>query len=247
MRIDIITLFPEFFEGLKTHSVIGRAVGNGTIEIATHNLRDYSTDKYKTVDDRPYGGGPGMVLRFDILLKALNDVKAKSSDHSPKSAQGSELRTTKIILLTPQGQVYKQKIAQELAKESNLILICGHYEGFDERIREYVDLEISIGDYVLTGGEIPAMIVVDSVARLLPGVFGDEASSQDESHTAGLLEYPQYTRPEEYEGKKVPPILLGGNHPEIEKWRREQAKERTKIRRPDLFSDKQTGDKVSQQ
>ncbi|OGD74644.1 tRNA (guanosine(37)-N1)-methyltransferase TrmD, partial [Candidatus Collierbacteria bacterium RIFOXYA2_FULL_46_10] len=212
MRIDIITLFPEFFEGLKTHSVIGRAVGNGTIEVVTHNLRDYSTDKYKTVDDRPYGGGPGMVLKVDVLHRALIDVRRKTSDESAK-----------VILLTPQGQVYKQKIAQELAKESNLILICGHYEGFDERIREYVDLEISIGDYVLTGGEIPAMIVVDSVARLLPGVLGDEASSQDESHTAGLLEYPQYTRPEEYEGKKVPPILLGGNHPEIEKWRREQA------------------------
>ena len=224
MRIDIITLFPEFFEGLKTHSVIGRAVGNGTIEIATHNLRDYSTDKYKTVDDRPYGGGPGMVLKVDVLHRALIDVRRKTSDESAK-----------VILLTPQGQVYKQKIAQELAKESNLILICGHYEGFDERIREYVDLEISIGDYVLTGGEIPAMIVVDSVARLLPGVLGDDVSSSDESHSDGLLEYPQYTRPEEYGEKKVPTILLGGNHPEIEKWRREQAKERTKARRPDLL------------
>jgi len=236
MRIDIITLFPEFFEGLKTHSVIGRAVGNGTIKIVTHNLRDYSTDKYKTVDDRPYGGGPGMVLKVDVLHRALIDVRRKTSDESAK-----------VILLTPQGQVYKQKIAQELAKESNLILICGHYEGFDERIREYVDLEISIGDYVLTGGEIPAMIVVDSVARLLPGVLGDDVSSSDESHSDGLLEYPQYTRPEEYEEKKVPTILLGGNHAKIEKWRREQAKERTKIRRPDLLSDKQTGDKVSQQ
>jgi len=224
MRIDIITLFPEFFEGLKTHSVIGRAVGNGTIEIATHNLRDYSTDKYKTVDDRPYGGGPGMVLKVDVLHRALIDVRRKTSDESAK-----------VILLTPQGQVYKQKIAQELAKESNLILICGHYEGFDERIREYVDLEISIGDYVLTGGEIPAMMIMDSIVRLLPGVLGDDASSVDESHSEGLLEYPQYTRPEEYDGKKVPAILLGGNHPKIEKWRREQAKERTKARRPDLL------------
>ncbi|EKD79829.1 MAG: tRNA (guanine-N(1)-)-methyltransferase [uncultured bacterium] len=224
MRIDIITLFPEFFEGLKTHSVIGRAVGNGTIEVVTHNLRDYSTDKYKTVDDRPYGGGPGMVLKVDVLHRALIDVRRKTSDESAK-----------VILLTPQGQVYKQKIAQELAKESNLILICGHYEGFDERIREYVDLEISIGDYVLTGGEIPAMMIMDSIVRLLPGVLGDDASSVDESHSEGLLEYPQYTRPEEYDGKKVPAILLGGNHPKIEKWRREQAKERTKARRPDLL------------
>src|SRR3989339_915642 len=224
MRIDIITLFPEFFEGLKTHSVIGRAVGNGTIEIATNTLRAYTTDKSKTVDDRPYGGGPGMVLKVDVLHRALIDVRRKTSDESAK-----------VILLTPQGQVYKQKIAQELAKESNLILICGHYEGFDERIREYVDLEISIGDYVLTGGEIPAMMIMDSIVRLLPGVLGDDASSVDESHSEGLLEYPQYTRPEEYDGKKVPAILLGGNHPKIEKWRREQAKERTKARRPDLL------------
>ncbi|OGD85203.1 tRNA (guanosine(37)-N1)-methyltransferase TrmD [Candidatus Collierbacteria bacterium RIFOXYD1_FULL_46_26] len=165
-----------------------------------------------------------MVLKVDVLHRALIDVRRKTSDESAK-----------VILLTPQGQVYKQKIAQELAKESNLILICGHYEGFDERIREYVDLEISIGDYVLTGGEIPAMMIMDSIVRLLPGVLGDDASSVDESHSEGLLEYPQYTRPEEYDGKKVPAILLGGNHPKIEKWRREQAKERTKARRPDLL------------
>ena len=227
MRIDIITLFPEFFEGFRNHSIVGRAIKNGKLEVMTHNLRDYADDKYKSVDDHPYGGGPGMVLRFDVLHRALTDVRHQTPDNS-----------TKVILLTPQGVVYKQKVALELIKEDNLILICGHYEGVDERIREYVDLEISIGDYVLTGGEIPAMVIIDSVARLLPGVLGDDVSSQDESHSTGLLEYPQYTRPEEYEGKKVPEILLGGNHKKIDKWRKQQVSERTKIRRPDLLSKK---------
>lgn len=236
MRIDIITLFPEFFESFVQHSIVGRAVKNNKLEIVTHNLRDYADDKYKAVDDHPYGGGPGMVLRFDVLLKALKNVKAKSKIQNNKS---------ETILLTPQGQVYKQKMAQELAKETNLILICGHYEGFDERIREYVDIEISVGDYVLTGGEIPAMIVADSVARLLPGVLGDDSSSKNESFSpstgsgsARLLEYPQYTRPAEYEDKKVPEILLGGNHAEIDKWRKIQSIERTKASRPDLIMTK---------
>lgn len=219
MRIDIITLFPEFFDGLKIHSIVGRAVGSGKIEIVTHNLRDWASDKYKSVDDHPYGGGPGMVLKVDVLHRALTEVKKNSK---------LEIRNAKVILLTPQGQVFNQQMANSLKLKANLILICGHYEGFDERIREYCDMEISIGDYVLTGGEIPAMVLIDSVARLMPGVLGDDRSSQDESHSAGLLEYPQYTRPEEYEGKKVPAILRGGNHPEIDKWRKQQALERTK-------------------
>lgn len=227
MRIDIITLFPEFFDGLKEHSIVGRAIGNGKVEISTYNLRQWAVDSYGTVDDHPYGGGPGMVLRFDVLLRALNDVKNEIK--ATKSAE------PKVILLTPQGEVYKQKKALELSKEKNLILICGHYEGFDERIREYVDLELSIGDYVLTGGELAAMIVVDSVARLLPGVLGDDSSSHDESHSAGLLEYPQYTRPPEYDGKTVPEILMSGNHPKIESWRKEQSLFKTKMRRPDLL------------
>lgn len=227
MRIDIITLFPEFFEGIVNHSIVGRAIANEKIELVTHNLRDYAQDKYRSVDDHPYGGGPGMVLKFDILLKALNHVKLNSKFQTPNS---------KVILLTPQGQVYKQKLALELMKETNLILICGHYEGFDERVRDYVDMEISVGDYVLTGGEIPAMIVIDTIVRLIPGVLGDDSSSHNESHTEGLLEYPQYTRPEEYDGKKVPEILLGGKHKEIDKWRRQQAHERTKIRRPDMLN-----------
>ena len=233
MRIDIITLFPEFFESFVKHSIVGRAVKYNKLEIITHNLRDYADDKYKSVDDHPYGGGPGMVLRFDILHKALSDIKSNLKSQMTNSQ-------IKTILLTPQGRVYKQGMAQELAKESNLILICGHYEGFDERIREYCDLEISVGDYVLTGGEIPAMIVTDSVARLLPGVLGDDTSSQDESHSEVLLEYPQYTRPKEYEGEKVPKILMNGNHAEIDKWWREQAIARTKTRRPDLIKNKRT-------
>lgn len=223
MRVDIITLFPEFFEGFKNHSIIGRAIKSGKLELVVHNLRDHASDSYGSVDDHPYGGGPGMVLKFDVLLSALRQVQ--------KSAKDSI-----VILLTPQGQVYKQKIAQSLTNESGLILICGHYEGFDERIRDYVDMEISIGDYVLTGGELPAMIITDSVTRLLPGVLGDDTSSHDESHTSGLLEYPHYTRPVEHEGKKVPEILLSGNHAEIEKWRAEESRKRTKIRRPDLVS-----------
>lgn len=227
MRIDIITLFPEIFEGFVGHSIVGRAIKADKLEVVTHNLRDYSDDKYKSVDDRPYGGGPGMVLRFDILLKALRGVESRIKHQDSR---------IKKILLTPQGQVYKQRMALELSQEENLILICGHYEGFDERIRQYCDMEISIGDYVLTGGEIPAMVLSDSVARLLPGALGDDASSHDESHSEGLLEYPQYTRPEEYEGKKVPGVLLGGNHGVIEEWRKEQAVLRTKQRRPDLES-----------
>lgn len=236
MRIEIITLFPEFFDGFREHSIVGRAIKAGRLEFVVHNLRDQAKDSYGSVDDRPYGGGPGMVLRFDVLLRALRDVKAKLQAPNNKS---------KTILLTPQGQVYNQRTAYSLQQETNLILICGHYEGFDERIREYVDLEISIGDYVLTGGEIPAMVVVDSVARLLPGVLGDDQSSAKESHSpstslgqAGLLEYPQYTRPKEYEGKSVPDILVSGNHADIAKWRRQESIKRTQERRSDLLKNK---------
>lgn len=230
MRIDVITLFPDFFQSVQSHSIVGRAIASGKVELVTHNLRDSSTDNYGSVDDRPYGGGVGMVLRYDVLLTALNSVK-------------SQLNSSKVktILMTPQGQVYKQQTALELSKETNLILICGHYEGFDERIRQHVDMEISIGDYVLTGGEIPALVVIDSVTRLIPGVLGHDESSHDESHTPtndteqSLLEYPQYTRPEEHMGQKVPKILLSGNHPKIEEWRKQQAILRTKKRRPDLI------------
>lgn len=224
MRIDIITLFPELLENLREFSVVGRAIKNKKVELVIHNLRDFATDSYGSVDDRPYGGGSGMVLRVDIVGPAIEKVRREN-------------KKAKVILTTPQGEVYRQKRAEELAGEGGLIIVCGHYEGFDERIRDYVDLEISVGDYVLTGGEIPAMTIVDSVVRLLPGVLGDDNSSKDESFSDGQLEYPQYTRPEEYEGTKVPGILLGGNHKEIDNWRKEQAEKRTVKRRPDLMSD----------
>jgi tRNA (guanine37-N1)-methyltransferase len=217
MKIDIITLFPKLFESVFSESLIARAKSKNIAQIEIHNLRDFSTDKYKTVDDRPFGGGPGMVLKVDVVDRAL-----KSLDSGYK------------ILLTPQGKKFDQPLAQQLAKKDHLILICGHYEGYDERIRELVDAEISIGDYVLTGGEIPAMAIVDTVVRLLPGVVGKEESLTEESFSQNLLEYPQYTRPEEFNGKKVPEVLLSGNHAAIKKWRGEQAKLRTKTRRPDL-------------
>jgi len=223
MRIDVITLFPEFVESLRTYSIIGRAVSKGKIKLITHNLRNWASNKYRTVDDHPYGGGPGMLLKVEVVHRAIRAVKKEVGT------------SARVILLTPQGEVYRQQTARKLSKFKNMILVCGHYEGFDERIREYVDIEISIGDYVVTGGELPAMLVIDSITRLLPGVLGDDESSQVESFTDSKLEYPQYTRPEEFEGKKVPEVLLSGNHQEIEKWRREQAKIRTRRRRPDLL------------
>lgn len=221
MRFDILTLFPDFFEGFMTHSILGRAIKSGKTKFYVHNLRDQAKDNYGSVDDHPYGGGPGMVLRVDIVAPAIESAR-KLNPQAP------------VILMTPQGERYTQKKAKSLTKESGLILVCGHYEGFDERIREYCDQEISVGDYVLTGGELPAMIVADSVVRLLPGVLGDDESSQDESFSEGLLEYPQYTRPLEYDGKKVPEVLLSGNHKNIQEWRKAEALARTEKRRPDL-------------
>jgi tRNA (guanine37-N1)-methyltransferase len=222
MRIDIITLFPDFFEGFKNHSIVGRAIKAGKIEVHLHNMRDAAKDAYGSVDDHPYGGGPGMVLRVDVVAPTIEKVKLLNP-------------SAPVILMTPQGEKYSQAKAKTLVKESGLILVCGHYEGFDERIRDYADREISIGDYVLTGGELASMVITDSVVRLIPGVLGDDTSSHDESHSEGLLEYPHYTRPIEYEGKKVPEILMGGNHKEIDAWRKEQSITRTKARRPDLL------------
>ena len=223
MRIDILTLFPDWVKQMTGESILGRAQGKGLVDIAVHNLRDWAKDSYGSVDDHPYGGGPGMVLRVDVVAPAIQEIRQQNPE-------------AKVILLTPQGEVYKQRMATTFTHESGIILVCGHYEGYDERIREYVDEEISIGDYVLTGGELAAAVIVDSVVRLLPGVLGDDASSVDESHSAGLLEYPHFTRPPEYDGKKVPEILLGGNHKAIEEWRREQARYKTKLRRPDMLN-----------
>ena len=209
------------FTGPVDVSIIQRARKNGLLDLRVHNLRDYTHDRYKTVDDRPFGGGPGMVLKPEPIFEAFEDVGRKQP---------------RVILMAPTGRLFKQETARELAKEENLLFICGAYEGVDERVREeLVDDELSIGDYVLTNGTLAAMVVIDAVTRLLPGALGDEQSSVDESFSHGLLEYPHYTRPAEYRGLKVPDILLSGHHAEIEKWRRQQALLRTKERRPDLM------------
>ena len=229
MRIDILTLFPQMFEAPFSFGIFKRAVDNNLVSINLHNIRDYTHDKHHTVDDYPYGGGPGMVLKPEPIFEAVEAIK---SDIGAKE----EVRALPIILLTPQGRLFSQQIAQELAKYSRLILICGHYEGVDERVREHlVTDEISIGDYVLTGGELPALVVIDTVVRLLPGVLGSEASPANDSHANGLLEYPQYTRPAEYRGWSVPEVLISGNHAQIAKWRREQTIRRTLERRPELL------------
>ena len=221
MKIDVLTLFPAMFAGPLDESIIMRARKQGLLDLKIHQLRDWTHDRHKTVDDKPFGGGPGMLLKPQPIFEAVESLKREG---------------TKVILLSPSGRKFDQKIAQELAQEKDLLFVTGHYEGFDERVRAALaDDELSIGDYVLTNGALPAMVVIDAVARLLPGVLGDDASSTDESFSHGLLEYPQYTRPAEFRGLKVPEVLLNGNHAEIEKWRCEQAKLRTKAQRPDLL------------
>ena len=221
MKIDVLTLFPAMFAGPLDESIIMRARKKGLLDLTIHQLRDWTHDRHKTVDDKPFGGGPGMLMKVEPLFEAV------------ESLQRAE---TKVILLSPSGRKFDQSIARELAQEKDLLLVTGHYEGFDERVREgLADDVLSIGDYVLTNGALPAMVVIDAVARLLPGVLGDDASSSDESFSQALLEYPQYTRPADFRGMKVPEVLMNGNHAEIEKWRREQAKLRTKEQRPDLL------------
>lgn len=227
MRIDVLTLFPEMFESPLSYSILKRAQEAGVVEIVLTNIRDFSKDKHKKVDDRPYGGGPGMVMMCQPVFDCFEHI-VKQSDLKGR-----------VILLTPQGKPFTQKLAKEFANENRLILISGHYEGFDERIKTGLEAEqISIGDYVLSGGELAAMVIIDAVVRLLPGALGDECSAEDETFSesaGGCLEYPQYTRPEVYNGLKVPDILLSGNHGEIEKWRRNQSLERTRQIRPDLL------------
>jgi tRNA (guanine37-N1)-methyltransferase len=221
MRIDVLTLFPAMFAGPLDESIVQRARKSGALELTVRNLRDYTHDRHKTVDDRPFGGGPGMLLKPEPVFEAVESV-----------AGGK----TRVILLSPAGRKFSQAIARELARHEHLLLICGSYEGFDERIREQLaDDELSIGDYVLTNGALPAMVVIDAVTRLLPGVLGDDESSRDESFSGDLLEYPHYTRPAEFRGMKVPEVLLSGDHAEIAKWRAGQARQRTKERRPDLL------------
>ena len=222
MRIDVLTLFPAMFAGPLDESIIMRARKAGLLDLKIHQLRDWTHDRHKTVDDRPFGGGPGMLMKPEPLFEAVESLRREK---------------TMVILLSPAGRKFSQAIARELAEQKDLLLVTGHYEGFDERVRETLaDDELSIGDYVLTNGALPAMVVIDAVTRLLPGVLGDDESSRDESFSHGLLEYPQYTRPAEFRGQKVPDILVSGNHAEIEKWRREQAKTRTKKQRPDMLN-----------
>ncbi|MEW5761757.1 MAG: tRNA (guanosine(37)-N1)-methyltransferase TrmD [Bacillota bacterium] len=225
MVFDILTLFPEMFSGPFSSSILKRAQARGLIEINLIDIRDFARNKHRTVDDAPFGGGGGMVLEPGPIFEAVEFVCRQRAPGGP------------VILLDPQGERFDQRLAQELARESHLVLICGHYEGVDERVREHlVTREISIGDYVLTGGELPAMVVVDAVARLVPGVLGEAGAARDDSFASGLLEYPQYTRPRAYRGLEVPEILLSGHHGVIERWRREEALLRTLVRRPDLLT-----------
>ncbi|MCC3376262.1 tRNA (guanosine(37)-N1)-methyltransferase TrmD [Cohnella sp. REN36] len=234
MRIDVLTLFPEMFEGVFGSSILGKAKERGLVSLHTVNFRDYANNKHNTVDDTPYGGGGGMVLKAEPIFGAVEDVVTRRSGAADAADEGS--RPPRVILMCPQGAPFSQRKAQELAAEEHLIFICGHYEGYDERIRRHlVTDELSIGDYVLTGGELPAMVVVDAVVRLLPGVLGNETSAVRDSFSDGLLEYPHYTRPVDFRGMTVPDVLLSGHHAEIDKWRRRQSLLRTLERRPELL------------
>jgi tRNA (guanine37-N1)-methyltransferase len=225
MKIDVLTLFPEMFSGPMDASIIQRARQTGLLDLRVHNLRDYTHDNYKTVDDRPFGGGPGMVLKCEPVFEALEALAGAR---------------TRVVLLSPAGRLFRQSVARELAACPALLFICAAYEGVDERVcQEWVDDELSIGDYVLTNGTLAAMVVIDALTRLLPGALGDDQSAVDESFSGGLLEYPHYTRPADFRGMKVPPVLLSGNHAAIAQWRREQALARTAQRRPDLAGKEQ--------
>lgn len=222
MKIDYLTLFPEMFEGVLNHSILKRAQDKGIINVNTINFRDYSINKHNQVDDYPFGGGQGMVLKPEPVFNDMEDINR--NEH------------TRVILMCPQGRPFTQEIAQELSEAKHIVFICGHYEGYDERIRKHlVTDEISMGDYVLTGGELPAMTMTDAIVRLIPGVLGNQASHQDDSFSDGLLEFPQYTRPREYKNMSVPEVLLSGNHAHIDQWRHEQKLIRTYEKRPDLL------------
>ncbi len=228
MRVDIVTLFPEIFDGFVSTSFVGRARAGGQLAVRFRSPRDFGLGKHKSVDDTPYGGGSGMVMRVDVLVACMESLDADAPDG----------KLAHRVLLTPQGRPFDQAEARELASREAIALVCGRYEGFDERVRAHVAEEISLGDFVMTGGEVAAMAVIEACVRLLPGVLGNEASTEEESHApdVGLLEYPQYTRPAEFRGVGIPEALLSGHHAEIAKWRRAQAEERTRTRRPDLHA-----------
>ncbi len=244
MRFDILTLFPEMFAGVFESSIIGRARERGYVEIALHNIRDYAAGKHRVTDDTPYSGGGGMIMKPDPIFNTIEHVlgvevpvEGYATLVASKKIESPATVYPPIILLTPQGRVFNQAIARELATHERLMMICGRYEGVDERVRQYlVTDEISIGDYVLSGGEIPTMVLVDTLIRLIPGVLGDEAATTKDSHSNGLLEYPHYTRPPEYRGHAIPEILLSGHHAKLEIWRRQQSLARTLSRRPDLLT-----------
>ncbi|MBY0097602.1 tRNA (guanosine(37)-N1)-methyltransferase TrmD [Mesobacillus maritimus] len=227
MKIDVLSIFPEMFTGVLGHSILNKAAEKEAVRYQVVNFRDYADNRHQTVDDYPYGGGAGMVLKPQPIFDAVEDLIQKAEAKQPR-----------VVLMCPQGERYTQKKAEELSKEEHLIFICGHYEGYDERIREHVITdEISIGDYVLTGGELGAMVVIDSVVRLLPGVLGSEESHIQDSFSTGLLEHPHYTRPADFRGMKVPDVLTSGNHRLIEQWRKKESLRRTHLRRPDLLED----------
>ncbi len=223
MRVDVLTIFPEMFDAPMSASIVGLARQKGLLNLYVHDLRDWTHDRHRTTDDAPYGGGPGMVMKPEPIFEAIDSIRGLDADPGM------------VGFLTPAGRRLTQRLAQELAGATRIILVCGRYEGFDERVFALADFQISIGDYVLTGGELPAMVVVDAVARLQPGVLGDELSAADETFTQGLLEYPQYTRPAEYRGLEVPAVLRSGDHARIAAWRREQSVRRTARVRPDLL------------
>lgn len=228
MRLDVLTLFPEMFSGYLSQSILSKSIERGLVEIHVHNMRDWSTDKHNKIDDRPFGGGPGMILMVEPVVNCVRDVQKMTPDPGT------------LILTTPQGQRLCQPLVEDLAVHKRFILLCGRYEGFDQRVIDILQpMELSIGDYILNGGEVASMVLIDSLVRMVPGVLGDELSNVDDSFSRGnrLLEYPQYTRPREFEGHEVPDVLLGGNHGAIETWRNEQSLEKTRLRRSDLLDD----------
>lgn len=235
MRFDIFTILPEVFPPYLESSMLLRARQRGLIDVRIHNIRDYTHDKHHTTDDTPYGGGGGMVMKPEPIFEAVESVLGSDADHPPPIP---------VILLTPQGRVFNQRVAEELSRQERIAFLCGRYEGVDERIRQYlVTDEISVGDYVLTGGELPALLIIDALSRLVPGVLGDPEGAQDDSHSMGLLEYPHFTRPPEFRGWGVPEVLLSGDHGKIERWRREQALLRTFNKRPDMLEKAELSDK----
>ena len=237
MQFEVFTLLPEVFPPYLESSILLRARQRGLIDVRVHNIRDYTHDKHHTTDDTPYGGGGGMVMKPEPVFEAVESVLGIATDHAPPMS-------VPVVLLTPQGRVFTQRVAEELTRYERIALLCGRYEGVDERIREHlVTDEISVGDYVLTGGELPALLIIDAISRLIPGVLGDPTGAEDDSHSMGLLEYPHYTKPSEFRGWKVPEILLSGDHGKIEKWRREQALTRTFKKRPDMIEKAELSEK----